>query len=310
MENTILRMLTRRAPLLKNRLQPSFSQSHKPQRRAFMSNGRPFWSRESNPWTRILGPNVSGSSITARAFHSSPEAAHRGYIGAKRVLWTMIGLNTAVFGAWQVAEATKNHELLGKLHRHALLSQRNIDSGRYYTFVTNAFSHKDLGHFVFNMMALHAFGTVASGHGIGGVHMTMLALGSAIASSYALYYQRSSKDKFKKSASGIWQRFGNGNTRVIEIWHGLGASGIVMGMGATATLLAPMARIAVFFVPMPLFVLTAGYVAFDFYHLDSETSRVGHAAHLGGLAFGAAYYLTSLRGYGGVWQWVRRGLRR
>lgn len=85
---------------------------------------------------------------------------------------------------------------------------------------------------------------------------------------------------------------------------------MVMGMGAAATLLAPMTQMVVLVFPAPLFLVTAGYVAADTYYLDSKTSRIGHAAHLGGLAFGAVYYFVSLRRFGGVWQWVRRALRR
>lgn len=143
-----------------------------------------------------------------------------------------------------------------------------------------------------------------------GTHLIMLALGSAIASSYALHYQRRPQESFEKnSGSNIWQRFGNGNS-VVERWQALGASGVVMGMGASATLLAPFAQMSVMFIPMPLFILTAGYVAFDTYYLDSKTSRIGHAAHLGGLTFGVVYYLASLRQFGGVWQFLRRGLLR
>lgn len=64
----------------------------------------------------------------------------------------MIGLNTAVFGAWQTADMTKNRQLAANLTKHTVLSQRNLDAGRYYTFVTSAFSHKDTFHFIFNMV--------------------------------------------------------------------------------------------------------------------------------------------------------------
>jgi membrane associated rhomboid family serine protease len=39
-----------------------------------------------------------------------------------------------------------------------------------------------------------------------------------------------------------------------------------------------------------------GYAAYDGYYLNSENSRIGHAGHLGGLAFGIGYYLLRLRG--------------
>lgn len=118
-----------------------------------MSGHRPFLSRESNPWTRIFG-----SPILQRAYHTSPEAFQRGYLSANRVVWTLIGLNTAVFGAWQVAEATKNNDLSAKLHKHAILSQNNLENGRYHTLITSAFSHKDPFHFIFNMVRKYWLG--------------------------------------------------------------------------------------------------------------------------------------------------------
>lgn len=64
----------------------------------------------------------------------------------------MIGLNTAVFGAWQYAQATKDFKLLRQLQAHATLSQENLDAGRWWTFLTSAFSHQAPGHFIFNMV--------------------------------------------------------------------------------------------------------------------------------------------------------------
>lgn len=66
----------------------------------------------------------------------------------------MIGLNTAVFGAWQIADYTKDRDLMAKLNKHAVLSQSNLEAGRYYTFITSAFSHKDPIHFIFNMVRI------------------------------------------------------------------------------------------------------------------------------------------------------------
>ena len=93
---------------------------------------------------------------------------------------------------------------------------------------------------------------------------------------------------------------------------GLGASGMVMGAGMAAACLMPTAPMGLIFPPvvLPLWVLTAVYVGIDTYFLHSETSRIGHSAHLGGAIYGAAYYLGYLRKYGGVWSMVRRLARR
>lgn len=148
-----------------------------------MSEGRPFFSRDSNPWTRTFGSPISSlfsrestlwtrifgkpsfsADTLRRAYHSSPEAAYRGYKSTNNVVWTLIGLNTAVFAAWQIADYTRNRDLLTKLHMHAVLSQGNLDAGRYYTFITSAFSHKSTTHFVFNMVRYSIVGVRAPTH--------------------------------------------------------------------------------------------------------------------------------------------------
>lgn len=70
----------------------------------------------------------------------------------------------------------------------------------------------------------------------------------------------------------------------------------------------PVARMRLFLIPItvPLFVTSGLYVALDLFYLDSPGSRVGHAAHLGGFAFGAVYYLAKLRRFGGIAQVLRR----
>jgi membrane associated rhomboid family serine protease len=49
-------------------------------------------------------------------------------------------------------------------------------------------------------------------------------------------------------------------------------------------------------IPLPLWATVAGYAVYDGYYLNDNNSRIGHAGHLGGLAFGIAYYLLRLRG--------------
>jgi membrane associated rhomboid family serine protease len=121
-----------------------------------------------------------------------------------------------------------------------------------------------------------------------------------------MYFQKAGQSS-QRIARGGWLN----DRRVVQInWQALGASGAVMGMGSAAAFLSPFAPIAVMFIPMPLWVATIGYVAADTYFLNSERSKVGHAAHLGGFVFGVAYYASCLRNYGGVWSLIRHGLRR
>ncbi|KAK4497159.1 hypothetical protein PRZ48_011609 [Zasmidium cellare] len=234
--------------------------------------------------------------------------------GVMRTVWTIITLNAAVFGAWQYAEMKKDRKVERQLYENVTLMEANIQAGRSHTLLTSAFSHRDVGHFAFNMFALHAFGSLlATVPGVSGVYVTALAVGSAAAGSVAWLYHLKTKSQSQSVSRtrGVWSGFGGGQiTRHIQV--GLGASGMVMGMGAAATLLKPFAPMYLMFIPIPipLWILTTGYFAFDTYFLNSDTSRTGHSAHLGGAVFGAAFYFLALRSRGGIWTMLSRGLRR
>jgi membrane associated rhomboid family serine protease len=70
-----------------------------------------------------------------------------------------------------------------------------------------------------------------------------------------------------------------------------------MGIGAAAACYAPRWPVAIllFPIPMPLWVAAGGYFLYDYYYLKAP-SNVGHAAHLGGFAYGAVYGLLLRRG--------------
>lgn len=76
----------------------------------------------------------------------------------------------------------------------------------------------------------------------------------------------------------------------------MGLSGVVMGLGAALACALPRAKVRVagsIEIPLPIYM--AGFALYDAAMLDKATSTVAHSAHLGGLLFGAAYYLTFLR---------------
>ena len=113
-------------------------------------------------------------------------------------------------------------------------------------------------------------------------HLGVLLAGSAFSGSAGYIYNESQK-KLRRTRSA------------------LGASGMVMGLGSAAALLAPSTTMLLFgIVPVPMWALIAGYFAADAYYLDAQDARVAHAGHLGGLAFGVAYYALRLRRFGGV----------
>lgn len=77
----------------------------------------------------------------------------------------------------------------------------------------------------------------------------------------------------------------------------LGLSGVVMGLIAALSLAAPTAKFDVARKQsLPAWLLMALYIFYDSSRLNDLNSEVGHAAHLGGAAFGAIFYFLALRG--------------
>jgi len=154
--------------------------------------------------------------------------------------------------------------------------------------LTSAFSHIGLGHFLFNMIAFHQFSQLlVVTPGLKAIrHFGTLIVGSALAGSAAFL----SHDKTAVSVGG----------RQVER-SGLGFSGVVSGVATALALLHPYQRMLLMgVVPVPLWLLGIGYVAYDSYAMENPDSTVAHDAHLGGAIFGAAYYMIALRRFGGL----------
>lgn len=222
----------------------------------------------------------------------------------KLMVNAIIGLNVAVFGAWFYADKFQDIQLQKLLMNNATVSWYNARAKRYWTLITSAFSHKDLMHIAFNMISFNAFASVlciAGGVGVGPAHVVALTLGSAVVGSASWLYQKQPQGRDKRW--GSWGEHGLAATRQV----GLGFSGVVMGVSSAATMLAPMLPMGFMFipVPVPMFVLTGAYFAWDLFWLNSN-DRIGRSAHLGGAVFGVVYYFAALRGYGGVVQMLSR----
>ncbi|KAI6992144.1 hypothetical protein KC359_g5832 [Hortaea werneckii] len=258
-------------------------------------------------------------------FHPPPHLPSR---ATTATIWTLIGLNTAVFALWQYAQhqppTPLRHPRDGgrtppplttdTLTAHTTLSWPNLHAGRYWTLLTSALSHQEPLHLVFNMLSLNAFATILTRiPGINPLHIILLATGSALAGSLGFLYHDSRRQQsdqggttklIGRTVEGPHRQIARGipggaqsGVETPSRSSALGASGIVLGFGAAATCLAPFTRMAVMFlpVPVPLWVLTTVYAAADTYFLDDAGSRTGHAAHLGGTVFGAVFYLVVLR---------------
>ena len=212
-----------------------------------------------------------------RNFSSAPL---RSFSIKRYVLYGIIGANLATFVTWRIALSKArdggDFSLLHCMERNFALSYSNLSAGRYWTIITCAFSHAQLGHFLGNMIGFRTFWTIAAAAPqVTVASLVILASGSAIAGNAAwLWYERS---RPRNSAA-------------------LGASGMVMGMGAAAACISPFTRVGFIFIPIsiPLWAAVGVYLFYDSYYLQDSTSRIGHSAHLGGSAFGIIYALTRL----------------
>lgn len=173
------------------------------------------------------------------------------------------------------------------------LSRRNLAEGRWWTLITSAFSQRDLLHLGINMMVLNTTANIGFSHliGLSPLRMSALALGSALCGSLGTLY-----DYDKAARAGLPEG------------SSLGASGMVEGIMVATMLAVPRLPMVIFPIPiaMPYWVLVGGFVGYDMYRLYEQRASgqrklnwmgayVGYAAHLGGAAFGAAFYFLAMR---------------
>ncbi|RMY97305.1 hypothetical protein D0860_08660, partial [Hortaea werneckii] len=294
--------------------QPSVPRTHLPttpkSRRSINTN-----SNRKPPTPPSLPQRILNRTYYQRAYFYPPPPSPPSS-ATNLTIWTLIGLNTAIFALWQYASHQpptpyhhRRHETNPltpeTLTAHTTLSWPNLHAGRYWNLLTSAFSHQDPIHFIFNMLSLRAFATILTRiPGLKPSHLIFLATGSALAGSLGFLYHdshRRHQQTFQgpgggsligRTVEGTNRQISRGipgAARGIEIHRSaLGASGVVLGFGAAATCLAPFTRMSVMFlpVPIPLWVLTTVYAAVDTYFLDDARSGVAHSAHLGGAVFG------------------------
>lgn len=151
----------------------------------------------------------------------------------------------------------------------------------YHTLVTSFFSHKDPYHLLFNMLAYVSFGA-STIHHLGTGRFLLLYFGGGVLSSIFHVY---SDSLIPKSWPG---------RRLVE-GPALGASGAINAVILWSICTFPRSTILIYFVPVPAALVGLGVIGWDFYNLYYGDSHVGRAAHLGGAAFGAAFYLLNRR---------------
>ena len=183
----------------------------------------------------------------------------------KVVMYGIIGAQVAIFCGWKVAETNRN--MWRTMMRHFTVSKDGVMRHlRVHTLFTAMLSHQDFMHLFVNTFTLYFFGLeMLSVLGI--VKFLQLYIGGGIFSSLCHV--------------GFQGR-----------QNGMGASGGVYAVLINSIIMFPSRTILLYgLLPMPAWLLGIGIVGNDLYGTTkSGYSSTGHAAHLGGVVYGAGFY--------------------
>lgn len=174
-------------------------------------------------------------------------------------------------------------------------SLKNVREGRWWTMVTAAFSHIEIGHLALSIWGLYQGYRTLNFIGVSAPRSIALALGSAVAANAAYLADMSTRPANQQGGLA------------------LGASGILCGMFSGAMLVAPTMQFGIPFLPITfnLRTMVLAYTAMDLGFFVWETvsrerkanplfgrdSFIAYSAHLGGTVFGAVFYALALRKY-------------
>lgn len=225
---------------------------------------------------------------------STPERAH-GTIKRRRkasslppesVILGLLGVNTAVFGAWMYARDRAQH---GDAHpyafmmRHFTSGEPQLLAGRWWTLLTSCFSHQDTMHWGVNMLtfALTAPAIVPI---IGAPSLVSLYVGAGLASSFTSIVWPYIVDPIVHGERSSLARR--------RYTYSQGASGSVYAILSAFTMMRPSSTIYLFFaIPMPAWACIGGLFAWEWYnaHFPSPRSHTDSVGHVGGLLAGVLY---------------------
>ena len=196
-----------------------------------------------------------------------------------------MGTNFAVYAGWQMATTWSEKQFMANnflMSRHGVFRE-----GKVHTLVTHFFSHRDLYHLGANMFSLYFFGSEAL-LALGARRFLALYMGGGLTSAAATLFAPPLLSLLRRSLPDA--PFNSGGLQASPFALSLGASGAVSAVVVWGILLAPFRTIMIFPLPLPLpaWLVGAGFVGWDAYSaVGRPHSQTGHAAHLGGVAWGA-----------------------
>lgn len=183
------------------------------------------------------------------------------------------------------------------IDRNLVLSKQNYDAGRWWTMITCSVMHFHFYHLLVNMLSLVSFGPTAISV-FGPASTAVIWLGSSLSCSYASMIAED--HKIKQAEAGSWKDIlpYSDTIRHDTMVKQLGASGSVLGIVSAAACVFPKEQIYIFLLPWPV-RLSAALGVFGVWSAycwaQGLLPSLGHTGHLGGMAFGIAYYFLALK---------------
>lgn len=168
-----------------------------------------------------------------------------------------------------------------KYTQNMTLNLTDFKNGTYWQIATCMFAHANILHLGFNMFTFWSLGGTLCALPVTPGQFTLIVLGSGVAGSLFWLAQKQMKPKSGRS---------------VDHQRAMGFSGALMGAITVVACFLPRDKVQLFAViPIPLWACVLAYGIYDGYYLNNENTMVAHAGHLGGMAFGLAYYFLKLR---------------
>ncbi|XP_027059663.1 presenilins-associated rhomboid-like protein, mitochondrial isoform X1 [Pocillopora damicornis] len=236
-------------------------------------------------YERVRNLYVQGKRTNKSSSHSSKSFDFRNMLnkwwnslhGGSKTAAVIIFINTAVLLLWY---QPRLHLFMYKWFTTSPFS------GSSLTMLTSVFSHKEIWHLSINMFVLWNFAP----------HLEAL-LGKE--QFIAFYITGGVFASFLSQACRI------GFTNAFRVGASLGASGALLACLSLVCINEPDLRLSIVFLPFFTFPAGVGLLAvagFDLLGLLMRWRVFDHAAHLGGVLFGALYLK-----YGSYYIWQKRG---
>ncbi|KAL3422589.1 DnaJ domain-containing protein [Phlyctema vagabunda] len=206
------------------------------------------------------------------------------FVFASVAIWLLETQGLAKYGEkkwqrWDIPskKSDSNWWNLQNTRDHLTCSLRNVREGRYYVLLTSSFMHHELWHLAGNMLGLWSIGKNVAF--IGGIpNFLILYTGGAITCGLASVYGKALTEGHSVDRDSI------------------GASGSVLSLVTAMACIMPRARVSMFFIRLPIMAGVLLTTGLSLYALKTGVlPEIDHAGHLGGIAFGALWWLVAMR---------------